>query len=89
MRELPTGTVTFLFSDIEGSTSLLRELGNDYATALGEHRDVVRAAVADAERAPEERLDHGWSRNRRRIATTARRFTCTRGLGSGRSRRTP
>jgi class 3 adenylate cyclase len=27
MRDLPTGTVTFLFTDIEGSTNLLRELG--------------------------------------------------------------
>src|SRR5262245_9734413 len=47
MRELPAGTVTFLFSDIEGSTSLLHELGDAYADALGEHRDVFRAAFAD------------------------------------------
>src|SRR5204863_1794304 len=34
MQELPRGTVTFLFTDIEGSTRLLRELGDDYATVL-------------------------------------------------------
>src|SRR6266508_2214281 len=45
MRELPTGTVTFLFTDIEGSTSLIDELGEDgYARALAEHRRVVREA---------------------------------------------
>jgi class 3 adenylate cyclase len=44
---LPTGTVTFLFTDIEGSTRLLRELGvSDYAAALQEHRRTVRGAVA-------------------------------------------
>jgi class 3 adenylate cyclase len=31
VRELPTGTVTFLFSDVEGSTRLLREHGEHYA----------------------------------------------------------
>ena len=45
--DLPTGTVTFLFTDVEGSTSLLRELGADaYADALAEHRRVVREACA-------------------------------------------
>jgi predicted ATPase len=44
-RELPGGTVTFLFTDIEGSTRLLHELGADaYAEALGEHREVMREA---------------------------------------------
>jgi class 3 adenylate cyclase len=37
VRKLPTGTVTFLFTDIEGSTLLLRELGDAYAEALAEH----------------------------------------------------
>ncbi len=46
MPELPTGTVTFLFTDIEGSTRLLHELGEDYAEALSEHRRVIRAAFA-------------------------------------------
>ena len=46
MPDLPTGTVTLLFSDIEGSTNLLRELGDDYAAALEAHRDVFRAAFS-------------------------------------------
>ena len=44
MRDLPSGTVTFLLTDIEGSTSLLHELGDGYAAALAEHRGVLRAA---------------------------------------------
>ena len=46
MRELPSGTVTFLFTDIEGSTKLLHELGDAYAEALAEHRRVLRSAFA-------------------------------------------
>jgi class 3 adenylate cyclase len=34
MAELPTGTLTLLFSDIEGSTALLRRLGDRYGEAL-------------------------------------------------------
>ncbi len=46
-RDLPSGTVTFLFTDIEGSTKLLHELGAEaYAEALAEHRRVVREAFA-------------------------------------------
>ena len=46
--ELPSGTVTFLFTDIVGSTRLLRSLGPDaYAEALAEHRRVLRAAFAE------------------------------------------
>jgi predicted ATPase/class 3 adenylate cyclase len=43
---LPTGTVTFLFTDIEGSTRLLEELGDGYADVLADHRRVVREACA-------------------------------------------
>ena len=44
---LPSGTVTFLFTDIEGSTELLKRLGRDrYETVLAEHGGVLRAAVA-------------------------------------------
>jgi predicted ATPase len=46
VRELPTGTVTFLFTDIEGSTRLLRELGDGYAEALAEHRRLLREVFA-------------------------------------------
>ena len=43
--ELPSGTVTFLFTDIEGSTRLLGELGSErYAQELAEHRRVLREA---------------------------------------------
>jgi predicted ATPase/class 3 adenylate cyclase len=46
MRELPTGTVTLLFTDIEGSTKLLHELGAEgYEHALLEHRRILRDAV--------------------------------------------
>ena len=46
-RTLPSGTVTLLFTDIEGSTRLLRDLGPDrFAAALMEHRQLLREAVA-------------------------------------------
>jgi predicted ATPase/class 3 adenylate cyclase len=46
MATLPTGTVTLLFSDIEGSTRLLERLGNRYVEVLTEHRRLLRAAFA-------------------------------------------
>jgi predicted ATPase/class 3 adenylate cyclase len=47
VRDLPSGTVTFLFTDVEGSTKLLHELGAEaYADALAEHRRVIREACA-------------------------------------------
>ena len=46
MRQLPTGTVTLLFSDIEGSTALLRRLGERYGEALFAQRALMRAAVS-------------------------------------------
>jgi predicted ATPase/class 3 adenylate cyclase len=46
-RDLPSGTVTFLFTDVEGSTKLLHELGADeYAEALAEHRRILRGAFS-------------------------------------------
>jgi class 3 adenylate cyclase len=45
MPSLPTGTVTFLFTDIEGSTELLQSLGDRrYAEVLEEHRRLLRGA---------------------------------------------
>jgi class 3 adenylate cyclase len=45
VRNLPAGTVTLLFTDIEGSTRLLRTLGSgEYADALAEHRRILRDA---------------------------------------------
>ena len=45
--EPPVGTVTFLFSDIEGSTRLLEQLGDRYAVALQLHREAMRRAFAE------------------------------------------
>jgi predicted ATPase len=46
-RDLPAGTITFLFTDIEGSTKLLHELGAEaYAEKLAEHRRIVREACS-------------------------------------------
>jgi predicted ATPase/class 3 adenylate cyclase len=44
MRDLPSGTVTFLFTDVEGSTRLLQEHGDAYPELLAGHRRVLRAA---------------------------------------------
>src|SRR5579884_3302493 len=46
MPNLPTGTVTFLFTDIEGSTQLLHTLGERYGEVLAVQRELLRAAVA-------------------------------------------
>lgn len=46
MPELPTGTVTFLFADIEGSTKLLQALGDRYAEVVKQFRQLLRHAVA-------------------------------------------
>ena len=47
-RKLPSGQVTFLLTDIEGSTELLRRLGDQYAPLLADVRRAVRAAVRSA-----------------------------------------
>ena len=47
LPSLPTGTVTFLFTDIEGSTTLLQRLGDRrYAEVLAEHQRLLREAFA-------------------------------------------
>jgi class 3 adenylate cyclase len=48
MVQLPGGTVTFAFTDIEGSTSLLKELGDTYGEVLSRHRRIVREAFGGA-----------------------------------------
>jgi predicted ATPase len=46
-RDLPAGTVTFVFTDVEGSTKLLHDLGpEEYALALAQHRRILRKAFA-------------------------------------------
>ncbi len=47
MAGLPSGTVTFLFTDIEGSTSLLQQLGDRYADVLAAYRRLLRASVQE------------------------------------------
>ncbi len=46
MPELPSGTVTFLFTDIENSTRLVQRLGEGYAAVLAEQQRLLRAAFA-------------------------------------------
>ncbi len=48
MHGFPTGTVTFFFTDIEGSTRLLQRLGDRYATILAAYRRIMRAAVQES-----------------------------------------
>ena len=43
--QVPTGTVTFLFTDIEGSTRLVQELGDGYGALLEQHHSLVRHAL--------------------------------------------
>jgi class 3 adenylate cyclase len=45
---LPTGTVTFLMTDVEGSTALLAELGDDYGPMLSDVRRIIREKVRKA-----------------------------------------
>jgi class 3 adenylate cyclase len=48
LSTLPSGTVTFLFSDIEGSTRLLEQLGDRYAEIDREHRRILRDRLGEA-----------------------------------------
>jgi class 3 adenylate cyclase len=48
VTELPSGTVTFLFSDIEGSTRLMQRLGDGWADVLATHNRLLREAFAAA-----------------------------------------
>src|SRR5207244_2867416 len=47
VAELPTGTVTLLFTDIDRSTELVRRLQERYGQALAVHRALLRAAFAE------------------------------------------
>ena len=49
MASLPSGTVTFAFSDIEGSTGLLKRLGDGYERVLSEHRRLMRQCFTERE----------------------------------------
>jgi class 3 adenylate cyclase len=66
-RDLPSGEVTLVFTDIEGSTKLLHKLGaEEYAQALTEHRRLLRDAIADvkAQMDPDVFRD-AWERGKR------------------------
>jgi class 3 adenylate cyclase len=47
MPQLPSGTVTFVFSDIEGSTALLKQLGDGYDAVLSNHRRLMRETFTE------------------------------------------
>jgi class 3 adenylate cyclase len=47
VTSLPSGTVTFLFTDIEGSTRLLQELGESYAHVVDDHRRLMRECMGE------------------------------------------
>jgi len=47
MPQAPTGTITFVFTDIEGSTNLLQSLGDEYAAVLAAHFEILRAAFSE------------------------------------------
>jgi DNA-binding NarL/FixJ family response regulator/class 3 adenylate cyclase len=49
VSSLPTGTVTFLFADVEGSTRLAHDLGDDWLGVIADVRRLLREAVAQAE----------------------------------------
>jgi class 3 adenylate cyclase len=48
MAQLPAGTVTFVFTDLEGSTALVKQLGDDYGEVLSQHRRIVRDVFGTA-----------------------------------------
>ena len=48
MADLPSGTVTFLFTDIDGSTRLLTQLGQHYSNVLSAHRQLLEACFEEA-----------------------------------------
>ena len=79
---LPQGTVTFVFTDIEGSTTLLKELGDRYADALADHRRLIREEFVA--RRPGDR--HAGRRVLLLLRPRARR-RCRRGRGP--TRRSP
>jgi len=69
MRDLPRGTVTFLFTDIEGSTRLLLEHGERYPELLSEHRRVLREVAPR----PQQRDAVALVGRRRTVRTAGRR----------------
>jgi class 3 adenylate cyclase len=72
----PTGTVTFLFTDIEGSTRLLERLREQYATVLAEQRELLTSAFARWRgHAPSGPLSRSNRRTRRQSSASAGNWT--------------
>jgi class 3 adenylate cyclase len=61
MAELPTGTVTFLFTDLEGSTRLWEQHPEAMREALARHDELLREAV-ESRAVPEEDFAAAWQR---------------------------
>ena len=82
IEELPVGTVTFLFTDIEGSTQLLKTLGGErYGQALDEHRRILREAFAEHDgREIDTQGDSFFIAFRRAKDAVACAIACQRGL---------
>jgi class 3 adenylate cyclase len=82
--ELPSGTVTLLFTDIEGSTKLLQEFGERYAEVLAEHRRLIReAALLGASRLAMDEGDAERSIARAKEALRAARASGEQWTASG------
>jgi hypothetical protein len=74
-RKLPKGNITFLLTDIEGSTELLSRLGDEYAVVLSDVRKRVRTAVRKA--GGQRRARHPARDAGRRLARRGRRGPAT------------
>jgi len=59
-NELPTGTVTLLFTDIEGSTALLERLGEAYGDVLVLHHATPTSSTAPMIRYPSRTATRRW-----------------------------
>ncbi|MFV1963020.1 MAG: adenylate/guanylate cyclase domain-containing protein, partial [Acidimicrobiia bacterium] len=57
---LPTGTLTFFFTDIEGSTQIAARLGSGFKDILNAHNGIVRSAIADADAVEVKTLGDGF-----------------------------
>lgn len=71
MAELPTGTVTFLFADIEGSTTLAQQYPAELPALLPRHRAIVQQAIQAHDGHDRGDKEVGRPRERRRYAGSA------------------
>jgi class 3 adenylate cyclase len=72
MDELPTGVVTFLFTDVEGSTRLVERLGDGYRAVRAGHDVIVRTAIVDDGGRVVDTAGHGFFA----VFPTPRRAAC-------------